>query len=98
GEKAQGRAGMGISLKHSGHFRVRGGSDGFSRASSWFAGRTMRKYTMAAKMRNVRRSLIRLPHMKGPVFIAEKSGAPPAKPISGVMTFLTTELTTAPKA
>src|SRR5438309_3884888 len=89
-----------MSLRHSGHFRVVWGfgSDGLRRASRRLTGTTMTKYTTAAVIRKVRISLRMLPHKLGPVRIAEKSGAPPARAISGVTRFFTTEFTTAPKA
>jgi hypothetical protein len=58
----------------------------------------MTKYTTAAVIRNERRSLRMLPHRRGPVRIAEKSGAPPARATSGVIRFFTTEFTMFPKA
>ena len=62
-QKAQRRASLGISLRHSGHLRVVGSAGG-SRRDYWmsqFIGFTTKKKITAAKMRNEISTVMKLP-------------------------------------
>src|SRR5438874_7739882 len=104
-QKAQRRAAIGTSLRHSGHFLVVGSgatSPRRIRARIVFIGSTMKKYTAAAIKMNETSALI-----KSPIgnlvpltvnSIAEKSGFPTMAAINGVIRSFTSAVTTAPNA
>src|SRR5258705_11572723 len=101
-QKAQRRAAMGTSLRHSGHFLVVGSgaaSPRRIRARSRFTGSTTKKYT-AAPMRMKETSAL----IKSPIgnllplivnSIAEKSGLPTIAAMRGVIRSLTNAATMA---
>src|SRR5207249_3648006 len=103
-QKAQRRASMGISLRHSGHFLVVGSIGGCLRAreTSALTGVTTKKYTAAATSRKARAALMKSPYRKVLLLTvklsAEKSGFPTSAAINGVRRSLTKAMTNVAKA
>src|SRR5512135_1052346 len=103
-QKAQRRAPIGISLKHSEHFRVVGSAGGSFRALAIRAliGSTTKKYMAPAMIRNDSRALMNSPYRNLlPLIVnvkAEKSGCLTSAAMNGVSKPLTKPVTTVPNA
>jgi hypothetical protein len=103
-QNLQRRASKGISLRHSGHFRVVGSAGGSfrDRAMRALTGFTTKKNKTAAMRIKAMTTLIKSPYLKTLLFTvnvrAEKSGLPKMAAIRGVMRSAMNAETTAKKA